>query len=105
MVQVDNARLKTVKEGIWGSYREKKPSPTAYSLLRSWYNTHQRELTNVKLSMEIATLQTDGISISGPQIDGGYKVTLKTGEYSADEIAKVLLLPKDKVISVKFYVE
>lgn len=55
--------------------------------------------------MEIATLQTDGISISGPQIDGGYKVTLKTGEYSAEEIAKVLLLPKDKVISVKFYVE
>lgn len=54
--------------------------------------------------MEIATLQTDGISISGPQIDGGYKVTLKTGEYSAEEIAKVLLLPKDKVISVKFYV-
>ncbi len=38
------------------------------------------------------TFVADKIKINGPQIDGGYSVTFYTGEYTKQEVAKLLSL-------------
>ena len=45
--------------------------------------------------------QSDSYQVSGPKAtDGSYKVTLTTGEYEAQNIAKLLTIPQRVVVKV-----
>lgn len=47
----------------------------------------------------------DAATVTERMSDRSYKVTLSTGEYTQQEMAKILLLPKDSVIKVTLEVE
>ena len=43
---------------------------------------------------------SDKVSLSGPRIDGTYKVTLEVGEYERKKLAELLSLEDRKIIKV-----
>ena len=45
-------------------------------------------------------LASDGYKINGPKVDGNWTVTFNVGEYEVEEIAKLLMLPKDTMLKV-----
>ena len=45
-------------------------------------------------------LHSDGYKINGPKVDGNWTISFNTGEYEADKIAKLLVLPKDTMLKV-----
>lgn len=43
----------------------------------------------------------DKISIRGPLVDGGWKVTLDVGEFEKAKIAGLFLIPSDTILEVE----
>lgn len=43
----------------------------------------------------------DGCKVSGPLKDGSYSVIFSTGEYQQEQVAQMMLLPRDKAIKVE----
>lgn len=46
------------------------------------------------------TLHPDKIQISGPKLDGGWKITLSTGQHDAEEISRLVGFPAELVTTV-----
>lgn len=42
-------------------------------------------------------LHPDKLSVSGPNVDGGYKVTLHIGEYEKDLVGKLIQLDPEQI--------
>lgn len=51
------------------------------------------------------TFGVDKIKISGPNADGGYTITMYTGEYAQDDIVKLLKIPQQTSCKVSVEVE
>jgi len=45
-------------------------------------------------------LDADKITFSGPNVDGGYKITFHTGEYSQNQIAELMKIPQNTALKV-----
>lgn len=46
------------------------------------------------------SFSSDRVKINGPKVDGGFTVTFEVGEYEQESIAKLLMIPQNKVIKV-----
>ncbi len=53
-----------------------------------------------KRSMEKIEFGADKVSISGPSVDGGFRITFSTGEYEQDNIAELLRIPQQTALRV-----
>jgi hypothetical protein len=42
----------------------------------------------------------DKVSISGPSVDGGFKITFSTGEYEQLKIAELLTIPQQTALRI-----
>ena len=51
------------------------------------------------------TFGADKVKVSGPNSDDGYTVTLYTGEYMQQEMAKLLLIPTKTNLKITVEVE
>lgn len=43
----------------------------------------------------------DKLKITGPQVDGGYKIILSVGEYQQEQVSKLIQIPQQQAISVE----
>lgn len=50
--------------------------------------------------MKAIKFVADRVSITGPRVDGGYKVTFEVGEYEQGEVCELLRLPQQSCLLV-----
>lgn len=53
--------------------------------------------------MIVSELIADKIKVSGPSIDGGWKVTFEVGEYMQEQVANLLKVPQQQSVKVMVY--